>query len=140
MQCSDGGSGRDGDDTDDECVDENETGEEVGEEVCEGAGDECDEEIGEELGEDAVEDGSEELLEDGEEEGTEEEGEAGKAEAEDLYDEDNPKRKESSDVSCLDSDSEETSQYSSRRNNLSESCVRKERVPKVRHRKVRRSG
>ena len=165
VQCSDGGSGRDGDDVDDECVDENEIGEEVGEEVCEGA---VDEEIGEELGED----GSDEQLEDGEEvqchkfdldygdeeggiaeeeeveeeEGIEEEKEgveereAGKAEAEELDDEDNPNRGESSDVSCLDSDSEETNQYSSTRDNFSESGVRKERVPKVRHRKVRRSG
>ena len=105
-------------------------------------------------------DGSEEQLEDGEElqchdvdldYGDEEgeiveekeeveEREAGKAEAEELDDEDNPNRGESSEVSCLDPDSEETSQYSSTRNNLSESGVQKERVPKVRHRKVRRSG
>ena len=50
VQCYDGGSGRDGDDVDDECVDEKEIGDEVSEEVCEGAGDEGDEEIGEELG------------------------------------------------------------------------------------------
>ena len=127
----------------------------VGEEVCEGAG------------EDAVEDGSEEQLEDGEEvqchevdldygdeegeiveekeEGIEEEKEgleereAGEAEAEELDDEDNPKRSESSEVSCLDSDSEETSQYSSTRDNFSESGLRKERVPKVRHRKVEKA-
>ena len=35
VQCSDGGSGRDGDDVDDESVEENEIGEEVSEEVCE---------------------------------------------------------------------------------------------------------
>ena len=35
----DGGSGRDGDDVDDEGVEENEIGEEVGEDVCERAGD-----------------------------------------------------------------------------------------------------
>ena len=63
VQCSDGGSGCDGDDVDDKCVGENEIGEEVSQEVREGAGDECDEEIGEELGED----GSVERLEDGEE-------------------------------------------------------------------------
>ena len=57
-----------------------------------------------------------------------EEREAGKAEAEELDDEDNPNRGESSEVSCLDSDSEETSQYSSMRDNFSESGVRKERV------------
>ena len=39
VQCSDGGSGRDGDDVDVECVEENEMGEKVSEEVCEGAGD-----------------------------------------------------------------------------------------------------
>ena len=60
--------------------------------------------------------------------------------AEELDDKDNPQRSESSEVSCLDSDSEETRQYSSTRDNFSESGVRKERVPKVRHRKVRRSG
>ena len=42
-------------------------GEEVSEEVGEGASDEGDAEIGEELGEDAVEDGSGEQLEGGEE-------------------------------------------------------------------------
>ena len=68
MQCSDGGSGRDGYDVDDdERVDVNEIGEEVSEDVGEAAGDECDEEIGEELGEDAVKDGSDEQLEGGEE-------------------------------------------------------------------------
>ena len=51
--------------------------------------------------------------------------------AEELDDEDNPNQGESSDVSCLDSDSEETNPYSSTRNNLSENGVRKERVPKV---------
>ena len=69
------------------------------------------------------------------EEGTEEE-----RKAEELDDEDNQKRSESSKVSCLDPDSVETNPYSSTRYNFSESGVRKERVPKVRHRKVRRSG
>ena len=62
--------------------------------------------------------------------------EPGEVEAQELDDEDSPNRGESSEVSCLDSDSEETSQYSSTRDNFSESGVRKERVPKVRHRKV----
>ena len=124
----------------------------------EGAGDECDEEIDEELGEDAVEDGSDEQLEDdeevqchevdldyGDEKGEiveEEEEKEGLEErqVEELDDEHNPNRGESSEVSCLDSDSEETSQYSSTRDSFSESGVRKERVPKVRHRKVRRRG
>ena len=69
-----------------------------------------------------------------------EEREPGEVEAEELDDEDNPNQGESSDVSCLDSDSEETNQYSSTRENFSESGVRKEGVPKVRHRKVRRRG
>ena len=60
--------------------------------------------------------------------------------AEELDHEHNPKRSESSEVSCLDSDSEESRQYSSTRNNFSESGVRKQRIPKVRHRKVRRRG
>ena len=59
---------------------------------------------------------------------------------EELDDEHNPKLSESSEVSCLDSDSEEASQYSSTRDSFSESGVRKERVPKVHHRKMRRSG
>ena len=42
-----------------------------------------------------------------------EEREVGKAEAEELDDEDNPNQGKSSDVSCLDSDSEEANQYSS---------------------------
>ena len=67
VQCSDGGSGCDGDDVDDKCVGENEMGEKVSEEVCEGAGAQCDEEIGEELRAHVVEDGSEEQLEDAEE-------------------------------------------------------------------------
>ena len=132
MQCSDGGSGSDGDDVDDERVGENEIGEEVSEEVGEGVGDKGDEEIGEELGEDGVEDGSDKQLENDEEvqchevhldygdekgeiaeEEEVEEREVGKAEVEELDDEDNPKRGESSEVSCLDPDSEETSQYSS---------------------------
>ena len=98
-----------------------------------------------------VEDGSEEQLEDAEEvqcqevglDYVDEEGEVVEKEeivAEEIDDEHNPKRSESSEVSCLDSDSEETSQYSSTRNNFLESGVRKERVPKVRHRKVRRRG
>ena len=41
VQCSDGGSRRDGGDVDDTYVDENETGGEVSEDVCEAAGDEC---------------------------------------------------------------------------------------------------
>ena len=49
---------------------------------------------------------------------------------EELDDEHNPNRSESSEVSCPESDSEETSQYSSTRNSFSESGVRKERVPK----------
>ena len=57
VQCSDGGSGHDGDDVDDdenldyddERVDVNEIGEEVSEEVCEGADDVDDEEMCEEL-------------------------------------------------------------------------------------------
>ena len=56
--------------------------------------------------------------------------------AEELDDERNPKRSEGSEVSCLDSDSEETSEYSSTRNIFSESGVRKQRTPKVRHRKA----
>ena len=60
--------------------------------------------------------------------------------AEELGDEHNPKRSQGSEVSCLDSDSEGTNPYSSRQNNFSESGVRKERIPKVRHRKVRRRG
>ena len=59
---------------------------------------------------------------------------------EELDDEHNPKRSENSEVSCLNADSEETSQYSSTRNIFSEKGVRKERVPKVRHRKVSRRG
>ena len=59
---------------------------------------------------------------------------------EDLDGGHNPKRSESSEVSCLDSDSEETSQYSSIRDNFLESGVRKQRIPKVRHRKVSRRG
>ena len=133
VQCSDGGSGHDGDDVDD---DEN-----VGEN-----------EIGEEVSEDAVEDGSDEQLEGGKDvqchdvdfDYVDEEGEILEEKeeivAEELDDKDNPKRSESSEVSCLDSDSEVTNQGSSTRNNLSESGVRKERVPKVHHRKVRRSG
>ena len=66
VQCSDGGSGSDGDEVGDERVDEKEGVNEIEEEVGEEAGDECDEEIGEELREDAVEDGSEEQLEDAE--------------------------------------------------------------------------
>ena len=132
VQCSDGGSGCDGDDVDEESVDENEIGEEVSEEVCEAAGDQCDEEIGEELREDAVEDGSEEQLEDAEEvqcqevdldyvdeEGEiveEEEVEKEERQVEVLGDEHNPRRSQSSEVSCPDSDSEETSPYSSTRN------------------------
>ena len=60
--------------------------------------------------------------------------------AEELDDEHNPKLSQGSEVSCLDSDSEETSQYSSTRENFLESGVRKERIPKVRRRKVRRRG
>ena len=60
--------------------------------------------------------------------------------AEELDDEHNPKLSQGSEVSCLDSDSEETNPYSSTRNNFSESGVRKERIPKVRRRKVRRRG
>ena len=84
-----------------------------------------------ELREDAAEDGSEEQLEDaeevqccevdldyGDEKGEiveEEEEKEGLEErqVEELDDEHNPRRSESSEVSCLDSDSEETSQYSS---------------------------
>ena len=146
VQCSDGGSGRGGDDVDEERVDEKEDVDEIGEE------------IGEELGEHVVEDGSEEQLEDAEElrchevdldygdrkgeivEEQEEKEGLEERQEEELDDEDNPKRSESSEVSCLDSDSEETSQHCSTRDNFSESGVRKEWVPKVRHRKVRRSG
>ena len=52
-----------------------------------------------------------------------EEREAGEVEAEELDDEDNLNRGEGSEVSCLDSDSEETSQYSSTRDNFSESLI-----------------
>ena len=73
---------------------------------------------------------NEEELEEEEEDGLEER-EAGEAETEDLDDEDNQNRSESSDVICLDSDSEETNQYSSTRDNFSVSDVRKERVHKI---------
>ena len=61
-------------------------------------------------------------------------------EAEELDVEDNPNRVKSSQVSCLDSNSGETNQYSSTRDSFSERGVQKERVPKVRHKKVRSSG
>ena len=56
----------------------------------------------------------------------EEKEEVEEREAEELEVEDNPNRSESSEVSCLDSDSEETNQYSSTRDNFSESemCIR----------------
>ena len=60
--------------------------------------------------------------------------------AEELDGKHNPKRSESSEVSCFDFGSEEISQYSSTRNNFLESGVRKERAPEVRHRKVRSRG
>ena len=63
-----------------------------------------------------------------------------KIEAEELEVEDNPNRGKSSQVSCLDYNSGETNQYSSIRDSFSESGVQKERVPKVRHKKVRSSG
>ena len=63
-----------------------------------------------------------------------------KVEAEELEVEDNPNRGKSSQVSCLESNSEEKNQYSSTRDSFSESGVQKERVPKVRHKKVTRSG
>ena len=69
------------------------------------------------------------VYEEGEEEEEElEEREAGETETEDLDDEGNPNRSESSDAVCLDSDSEETNQYSPTRDNFSVSDVRKEQV------------
>ena len=108
VQCSDGGGGSDGD--------------------------ECHAEIGEELREDAAEDGSEEQLEDAEEvpchdvdlDYVDEERDIVEKEeivAEELDDEHNPKRSDSSEVSCVDSVSEELSQYSSTQDNFLESGV-----------------
>ena len=134
-------SGSDGEDVGDERVDENEIGEEVSQEVREGAGDACDEYGSDEQREDAEEVQCQTVdLDYVDEEGEiveKKEVEKEEIVVEDLDDEHNPKRSESSEVSCLDSDSEETSQYSSTRDNFLESGVRKQRIPKVRHRKVK---
>ena len=63
-----------------------------------------------------------------------------KIEAEELEVEDNPNRGKSSKVSYLDSNLDEINQYCSTRDSFSESDVHKERVPKVRQKKVRQSG
>ena len=61
-------------------------------------------------------------------------------EAEELEVEDNPNRGKSSKVSYLDSNLDEINQYCSTQDSFSESDVHKERVPKVRHKRVRQSG